>query len=460
MAQLYSFEDIILRQKKYYQTQATKDLALRKSHLLKLYKIIHSNESKILEALEQDFRKSYFEGYATEVGLVLNEIKSHIKNLKTWAAPRRAKGNLLDFKSSAKIYPEPYGQVLIIAPWNYPFQLAISPLAGAISAGNTIILKPSELTPQTSGLIHRIISENFPEEYICCIEGGKDEAEALLKLKFNFIFFTGSKEVGKVVLQAAAKYLCPVCLELGGKSPCIVDKTAPVDLTSKRIVWGKFLNAGQTCVAPDYLFVHKDIAYALKEGLKKYIIQFYGDDPRKSKDFSRIINLSHFQRIIRLIETDKIFYGGEFDKDELYISPTVLENISFNDEIMKEEIFGPVLPIIEYTDIEEIIKYTSNDDVPLSFYVFSRDKSLQKKLIKQLEAGNGNINDTVMQFANKNLPFGGKGSSGSGAYHGKYSFECFSHVKPVNYKSFKIDLPFRYPPYTSLKLWIIRKLLK
>ncbi len=454
-----TFEKILTEQQNYYRTHITKNIAFRKSQLKLLYSLIQKNETEILQALQQDFRKSFFEGYGTEVGLALNEIRFHIKKLKKWASPRRASGNILDFKSSAKIYPEPLGQVLIIAPWNYPFMLVMSPLAGAISAGNTIIVKPSENSPATSALVQKLISENFPKEYISCVTGGKSEAEALLKLKFDSIFFTGSANVGRLVMKAAAKNLSRVCLELGGKNPCIIDITAPIDLTCRRIVWGKFLNAGQTCVAPDYLLVHKDIASAIKEGLKKYILQFYGEDPKQSADFPRIINLTHYKRLIKLINPEMLYFGGYTDEAELYISPTILENISASDPIMQEEIFGPVLPIIEYSKTDEITTLVNNIAKPLSFYLFSRDKNFQKKLILELEAGNGNFNDTVMQFANKNLPFGGKGESGMGSYHGKYSFECFSHLKAINRKSFLIDLPFRYPPYSKIKFNLIKKLL-
>jgi aldehyde dehydrogenase (NAD+) len=454
------FETIISDQKQFYNTHITRDLAFRKNQLKKIYSLIQTNETEILQALYQDFRKPFFEGYGTEVGLVLSEISYLLRNLEKLASPRRASGNILDFISTAKIYPEPMGQVLIIAPWNYPFQLLMTPLAGAISAGNTVIVKPSEIAPATSVIIQKMISENFPPEYICCIEGGKEKSEGLLKLKFDFIFFTGSEKVGRIVMEAASKNLSRVCLELGGKCPCIVDKTAIIDLTCRRIVWGKFLNAGQTCVAPDYLLVHRDIAPVVKAGLKKYIIQFYGEDPRQSKDFPRIINLAHYQRISRLIEPDKIYFGGQMNVEELYISPTIMDNITINDKVMQEEIFGPVLPVIEYSETEEITEIINNFSKPLSFYLFSRDKTLIKKLIREIEAGNANLNDTVMQFANKNIPFGGKGSSGMGSYHGKYSFDCFSHMKSINRKSLYIEVPFRYPPYSLRRFWLLKKLLK
>jgi len=457
---MITFQEVFENQQHFYRTHTTKDISFRKKQLKKLYSIVKSYENEILQALHSDFKKSFFEGYATEVGLVLNEIRYHIRNLKKWASPHRAGGNLIDFRSTAKIYPEPFGQVLIIAPWNYPFMLIMSPLVGAISAGNTAILKPSENSPATSAIIQKLISENFPAEYISCITGGADKAKALLKLKFDFIFFTGSAKVGRIVMEAASRNLSRICLELGGKNPCIIDKTAPVDVTCRRIAWGKFLNAGQTCVAPDYLLVNKDIAPAIKEGLKKYIIQFYGQNPQKSEDFPRIINSAHYSRLIKLIDKEKLYFGGEADQQELYISPTILENVSVTDPIMQEEVFGPILPIIEYSDPEEIADIVRLMEKPLSFYLFSRDKAFQKMIIRELEAGNGNLNDTVMQFANKNLPFGGKGESGMGSFHGRYSFECFSHMKSVNKKSYLFDLPVRYPPYDNWKLSFLKKFLR
>ncbi|MCB8995032.1 MAG: aldehyde dehydrogenase [Bacteroidales bacterium] len=447
-------------QKTFFRTNATKDISFRKKHLEKLYSSIKENERKILEALYKDFRKSGFEGYGTEVGLVLSEISFQIKNLRKWSSPHNAGGNILDFKSSAKTIAEPLGQVLIIAPWNYPFQLIMSPLAGAIAAGNTVFLKPSELTPATSAVINQMIQDVFPGEYICCIEGGVNETQALLDLPFNMVFFTGSEKVGKIIMEKASRHLSRVCLELGGKSPCIIDKTAPADLTAKRIVWGKFLNGGQTCVAPDFLFVHKEISPALKEGLKKYIKEFYGSDPATSPDFPRIINSRHFKRIKNLIDPEKVFVGGHCLEEDLYISPTILEKIGKNDPVMQEEIFGPVLPILEFSEMSEITDFLNSLPTPLSLYIFSRNKAFIKKLLRETESGSVNINDVVMQFANKNLPFGGKGASGMGSYHGKASFDCFSHYKSINKKSLFMDLPFRYPPYTGRKLGILRALLK
>jgi aldehyde dehydrogenase (NAD+) len=455
-----NFADILSNQRQFYYSQVTKDINFRRKSLKDLYSALSRYESRIYEAVQLDFKKSKFEIYGSELGFVLSEIRLHLRNLKYWAKPKMARGSLLDFKSSAKIYPEPLGQVLIISPWNYPLMLMISPLIGSISAGNTAILKPSESSPATASVIRSLISETFPEEYICCIEGDRDVSEQLTKLKFDLIFFTGSAKTARLVMESAAKNLTRVCLELGGKNPCIIDKTASPEIASRRIAWGKFLNGGQSCVAPDYILADKSLSEKIKAGLKKSIIDFYGSDPKNSKDFPRIINIQQYQRLKDLIVPEKVYYGGIFDDEELYISPTILENVSFDDEVMKEEIFGPVLPVIEYNDLNEIPLILKRFPKPLSFYIFSRDRNNIKKLTKEIEAGNCNINDTMMQYINKSLPFGGKGDSGIGMYHGKYSFECFSHFKSVNRKSLLIDLPFRYPPYTSLKYRIIRMFLK
>lgn len=451
---------IIRAQKAFFQSHKTKDLIYRKTQLRLLYQVIKSNEKEIFAALFKDFAKSEFESYTSETGLVMNEISSQLKNLDKWAAPRNVGGAFIDFPSIGKIYPEPYGQVLIISPWNYPFQLALSPLAGAIAAGNTAIIKPSELSPSVSAVIAKLISETFPEELIACVEGGIDVSRFLLYQKNDYIFFTGSTKIGKIVMKAAAENLTPVTLELGGKNPCIVDATAPVKLTAKRIAWGKFLNAGQTCVAPDYVLVHRKISDELKEQLKNAIISFYGNYPCKSPDFARIINSNHFNRIASLIDPSKVFYGGEINSDILYISPTILHKVSPDEEIMKDEIFGPVLPVLEYDTIDEAIKIVLERPNPLSFYLFTKERKIAERIIREIPAGNGNINDTVMQFINNNLPFGGFGSSGVGSYHGKSSFECFSHMKSLNSKSLIIDFPIRYPPYNSFKLNLLRKIYR
>ena len=451
---------ILSSQKAFFQTQGTKDLNFRKIQLHKLYQVIKSSEKEISAALFKDFHKPEFESYSSETGMVLNEIRSLLHHLKKWSAPKRVYGNWLDFPSSGMIYPEPYGQVLIIAPWNYPFQLVMVPLAGAIAAGNTAIIKPSEISKNTSAIIAKIIKETFSENYVACIEGGIPETEYLLSQKSDFIFFTGSPTVGKIVMRAAADNLTPVTLELGGKCPCFIDETVPLNITARRIAWGKFTNAGQTCVAPDYLVVKKKISGELKKQLKNYIVKFYGTDPYKSPDFSRIINLTHFNRINALIDTGKIYYGGQTFADELYIAPTILHNITINDKIMQEEIFGPVLPILEYETLDEAVQLLACCPNPLSLYLFTNNKHIRKRIISEIPAGNGNLNDTIMQYVNKNLPLGGVGNSGFGRYHGKYSFECFSNMKAMNRKSLLLDIPLRYPPYTPAKLNILRKLFK
>jgi aldehyde dehydrogenase (NAD+) len=449
----------ISAQKAFFRTRVTKDINFRKAQLRLLYNAVRSYEDEIYSALYKDFGKSEFESYSTETGLVLSEIRYQISHLNRWSRPKKLSGTLLDFPSSSKIYHEPYGQVLIIAPWNYPFQLAMTPLAGAISAGNTAIIKPSELSPSVSAVIAKIIKETFSEEYIACVEGGISESQDLLSQKNDFIFFTGSSDVAKIVMNAAAKNLTPFTLELGGKNPCIIDDSVPLNLVAKRITWGKFINAGQTCVAPDFLIANKKIAGELKEQIKNAIIEFYGSDPEISSDFQRIINLAHFKRINAMIDTDKVFFGGQTNEAERYIAPTIMHNISYEDKVMQEEIFGPILPVIEYNELDEAISILNKYPDPLSLYLFSKNKLTKKRIVNEVRAGNMNINDTVMQFINKKLPFGGIGNSGIGKYHGKFTYECFSHLKSVNQKSLLIDVPFRYPPYNSLKLNIIKKFL-
>ena len=459
MINMEYIDRIIGNQKEFFETHTTKELDFRKKNLKKLYKAVRSSEDKIAAALSKDFGKFQFESYTSEIGCVLNEIQKMLANLGRWSAPTKVKSFLLDFPSVSRIYPEPYGQVLIIAPWNYPLQLTLVPLTGALAAGNTAIVKPSELAPSLSSLLVNIIGDNFPDKYIACIEGGVEETTYLLSQRNDYIFFSGSQKVGKIVMKAAAEHLVPVTLELGGKNPCIVDDLVPLKTVAKRIIWGKFSNAGQTCVAPDYLLVHHKISGDLKEALKKTIIKFYGEDAYQSHDFPRIINKVHFKRIMSLIEPDKIFYGGHRIEEELYTAPTILHNVYLSDPVMQEEIFGPVLPLIEFHSLEEAVKIISFNPNPLSFYVFTRNKYTRERLIREIPAGNGNINDTVMQFVNKNLPFGGLKNSGIGRYHGKSSFDCFSNMKSINIKSLVIDPPLRYPPYTTGKLKLIKKLL-
>lgn len=454
-----TYRELLLKQREFYQSQMTKGLSFRKEQLKKLYTLVCSFDNEIKQALKHDFGKPEFEAYGTEIGLVKKEISIQIRNLSRWSSRKYAGGNILDFISTGWVQYVPTGQVLILSPWNYPFMLSMSPLAGAISAGNTVIVKPSEAAPCTAAVISRMINENFPSEYLYCLEGDAKLSESLTRLGFDMIFFTGSVPVGKKVMQAAADNLSRVVLELGGKNPCIIHKSADIDTTCKRIVWGKFLNGGQSCVAPDYALVDKKISLQVKDRLIDFIRLSYGDEARNSPDFSRIINASHFNRLQKLLAGDKIFFGGKTDESDRYISPTLMENIMPDDPVMQEEIFGPVLPVIDYEDYSEISAWISRNPNPLSCYIFSRDRTFTRKILREVEAGNFNINDTTMQFANTNLPFGGRKTSGIGSYHGRYSFECFSHLKAVNRRFLWPDIPLRYPPYSRFKTRLIQRLL-
>lgn len=450
---------LIDKQREYFRKGITLDIDFRINKLKVLRKAIIENESLILKALKEDLNKSDFEGYETEIGIVLDEIRYIIKNLKSWAKPKKVKTPLTQFISTSYIYPEPYGITLIIAPWNYPFQLVMAPLIGSISAGNCSIIKPSEYAPHTSKIISKIISDNFEEEFIAVVEGGIEVNKALLKEKFDYIFFTGSVNVGKIVMEAASRHLTPVTLELGGKSPCIVDEDADIDLAAKRIVWGKFLNAGQTCVAPDYLYLHKNIKdYFIKSAIK-YIKEFFGENPLKSEDYPRIINIKHFNRLKNLLKEGDILYGGDFDEEKLYIAPTIIDNITWEDSVMQEEIFGPILPLLVFEELDEVIETVNTHPKPLALYYFSNDKEKQKRVISEISFGGGCINDTIVHLATPYLPFGGVGNSGMGSYHGKASFDTFSHKKSVLKKSNLIDIPLRYPPYKG-KIKLLRKILK
>ena len=406
--------------------------------------------------MKADLNKPEFETYATEI-LVTKEIDYAIKHIKTWTKPKKAEVPIDFFSYSARIYPEPLGVVLIIGPWNYPFQLVISPLVGAITAGNCAIIKPSELSPHTSRLLAEIIGKHFDPAYIALLEGGRETSQKLIAEKFDHLFFTGGTAVGKIVMEAAAKNLTPVTLELGGKSPCIVDTEINLEHTAKRITWGKFINAGQTCIAPDYILVDKKIKTNLVDSLKKCLQEFYGDNPATSPDYARIITQQHFERLVNLLKDGEILIGGETEPGERYIAPTVIHNVSLTDPIMQEEIFGPILPIIEYSDITEAIALINSRPKPLALYLFSQNKNLQQRILQETSSGGVCLNDTVMQVGVSSLPFGGVGDSGIGSYHGKASFDTFSHYKSVLKNSFWLDLKWRYAPYKG-KLPIIKRL--
>ena len=434
------------------------DIGYRKETLKKLLYNIQKSEDLIVKALYDDFKKPEFEAVLTETNYVISELKDTIKNIHKWAKPKRVFPSLLNFPSTDYIYKEPYGKVLVIAPWNYPFQLALCPLIAAVAAGNRVILKPSELTPNTSSIIAKIIQKTFHVKHVDVVQGGVEAANSLLAKRWDYIFFTGSVAVGKIVAKAAAENLTPVTLELGGKNPCIIDETADLKLAAKRIVWGKFINAGQTCIAPDYILIQKNMKINFITFMMEEITKAYGKKMEKSPDFARIINTKNWLRLANMLKSEKIIFGGETDANKLYIAPTLIEEPGLESPVMKEEIFGPILPILTYETETDIKNVVSRYEKPLAFYIFSENKSFTKKLIATYSFGGGCINDTVVHFSNKRLPFGGVGHSGIGAYHGQLSFDIFTHHKGVVKKGNWIDLPMRYAPYKD-KLASIKRLL-
>ncbi|MCV9926144.1 aldehyde dehydrogenase [Flavobacterium sp. LS1R49] len=434
------------------------DIRYRKETLKKLLFNIQKSEDLIVKALYDDFKKPAFEAVLTETNYVISELKDTIKNIQLWAKPQRVFPSILNFPSTDYIYKEPYGKVLILAPWNYPFQLALCPLISAVAAGNKVILKPSELTPKTAEIITEIIQKTFHINHVEVVQGGVEVSQSLLAKRWDYIFFTGSVSVGKIVAKAAAEHLTPVTLELGGKNPCIIDETANLKLAAKRIVWGKFINAGQTCIAPDYILIQKDMKTHFITYLKEEINKAYGTNPEESPDFARIINTKNWVRLDSMIEPSKVIYGGKTDSNKLYIAPTLINEPGLESPIMQEEIFGPLLPILSYKTDADIKNIIEQYEKPLALYVFSDNQNFAKKIITRYSFGGGCINDTVVHFSNKRLPFGGVGYSGIGAYHGKLSFDIFSHHKSIVKKANWLDLPMRYAPYKD-KLAMIRKIL-
>ena len=451
--------DLLQQQDEYFKAKETQSVAFRKKTLKRLKKAILAKEDAILDALYKDLRKPKFEAYTSEIAVVITELDYFIKNIEKLAKPKRVKSSLLNFPSADYIYKDPYGRVLIMAPWNYPFQLVINPLVAAIATGNCVVCKPSEVTVHTSAVLSTIIAEVFNPNHVTVIEGGIEVNKLLLSQKWDYIFFTGSTAVGKIVMKAAAEQLCPITLELGGKSPVIVNKDAKLQLAAKRIVWGKLFNAGQTCIAPDYIYVHESVK---NEFIESLIIEFklaLGKDVELSKDFARIVNKKNFDRIVALIETEKVIYGGEINAEELFIEPTLITDVDWDSTIMKEEIFGPLLPILTFTNLNETIQTINTLDKPLAAYYFGETKKDKELFLNDLYFGGGCINDTLIHITSEALPFGGVGPSGLGAYHGAKSFECFSHQKGIVKKGTWLDIPARYAPYDS-KLPLIKKLFK
>lgn len=450
-------QEIVSQQKAFFKTQQTKNLRFRKMYLEKLRDLILENENLLYEAIYKDFGKSKFDTFTTEISFILNDTKYYLKNLKSLSKPKKVRTNLANQFGKSRIHNEPLGNILVIGAWNYPYQLSLSPIVAALSAGNCCILKPSEIAENTMKVMAKIINENFPPEYLYVYEGGIDETTELLKLKFDKIFFTGSTKIGKIVYKAAAENLTPVTLELGGKSPAIITKDANLEVAAKRIVWGKFLNAGQTCVAPDYLLVEESVQEQFLEMLRKNIQQFKYEP--QSEHYTKIINQKNFQRLIKLIDQDKIYFGGNSDEEKRYIEPTILTNINWKDEVMQEEIFGPILPVISFTNFNLILNEIIELEKPLAAYLFTNNSEEKENFKNKISFGGGCINDVIMHLGNENLPFGGVGNSGIGNYHGKFGFETFSHQKAILERATWGEPNIKYPPYSEKKLSWIKKLM-
>ena len=449
---------LVEAQHKYYQSGATRTVEFRIEALRKLQRAIRANEKLLADALKQDLNKSETESYMCETGMVLEELSYHIKHVAKWAKERRVKTPIAQFYAKSFISPEPYGVALIVSPWNYPVQLCLNPLIGAISAGNCAVVKPSAYAAATSTAIAKLIGDTFPPEYIAAVEGGRAENQALFEEKFDYIFFTGSVEVGKTVMQAAAKHLTPVTLELGGKSPAIVDETADIKLAARRIAFGKVLNAGQTCVEPDYLLIHRSIKEAFISAYRDALEQFFPNGDMR--DMVNIISEKHYNRVKGLIQGESIALGGTFDDERRFIAPTLLSDVSPDAPIMQQEIFGPVLPMLCFDTLSEVISFVNSRPKPLAFYTFTADKAAERRLLESCSFGGGCVNDTIIHLASSALPFGGVGESGMGSYHGKKSFDTFTHERSVVNKSTKVDLPMRYFPYSKKKLRIIKMFMK
>jgi aldehyde dehydrogenase (NAD+) len=454
-----AMKNVIERQRRFFQSGKTLEQSFRREQLKRLKLALQAHEGRLLDALSVDLGKAAFEGYATELGLLHEEINFSLRRLGGWMKAKRVPTPFVHFPSSSRIVSEPLGVVLIMSPWNYPLQLTIAPLIAAISAGDCSAIKPSRYSPATSAAMETMIREYFDPEYVSFFQGGSETNTALLAERFDHIFFTGSTTVGKVVMEAAAKHLTPVSLELGGKSPCIVDETARIDVAAKRIAWGKCVNSGQTCVAPDYLLVQSSVKDRLLAEIKKNIVSFYGKDCLANPEYPKIINQKHFDRLSGLLASGSVYSGGRSDAAQRKIEPTILEGVTLDSPIMKEEIFGPILPVIEFKTLDEAIAIIRKFEKPLALYLFSRDAERERRVLKEVSFGGGCVNDTLVHLSNPNLPFGGVGYSGMGAYHGYRGFEAFSHFKSVLKKSALIDVPVRYPPYKG-KMGLLKLFMK
>lgn len=452
--------EMIHKQRAFFSSGITLDVNYRIAALKKLHKAVQQNEAAIAHALHADLGKSSEEGYMCETGIVLSEISYMLHHIRRFAKEQTVATPLAQFASRSYKKPTPYGVTLIMSPWNYPFMLSLDPLVDAIAAGNTVLLKPSAYSPATSKLLKKLISELYPEEYIAVVEGGREENACLLEQKFDHIFFTGSKAVGKLVLEKAAAHLTPVTLELGGKSPCIVDQSAKLELAARRIVFGKFLNCGQTCVAPDYILCHRSVKDQFVECLKVEIRRQYGEDPLNNTQYGKIVSRKHFDRVTGLIDPDKAVFGGRFDADTRKIEPTIMDHITWDDKVMGEEIFGPLMPILTFDKVEDVIETVNKHDKPLALYLYSEDKKVIREITSRCSFGGGCVNDCIIHLATSNMGFGGVGESGMGAYHGKTGFDTFTHYKSIVDKKTWLDLPMRYQPYSKLSSWLIHLFLR
>lgn len=458
MDQKRNISELLASQRTFFEKGTTLDVSFRLEQLKKLKQAIIKHEQKIFDALHKDLRKSTFEAFATEIGIVLDELSNMIKKLRKWSKPEKVKSNLLNFSNQSIIYNDPYGITLIIAPWNYPFQLQISPLIGAIAAGNTAICKPSELAEHTSHILAELLGATFESDYIAVVEGGIDVNQELLAQDFDFIFFTGSVPVGKIVMEAAAKNLTPVVLELGGKSPAIVTKDADLDASARKLAFGKYLNAGQICIAPDYLLVEAEVKEELIAKIIYYAKEQLGDDPLNNPEYVKIINQRNFERISKFLDNGKIVYGGATDEEKQLIAPAIIDEVTLDDPIMQEEIFGPLLPVLSFKTLDEAIEVVRKNKNPLALYLFTRSTDVKNRIMQSIPAGGGCVNDVLMHVANPNLPFGGIKTSGIGRYHGKASFDTFSNKKGMIISGF-FENKLRYPPYKD-KLKLVRKIMK
>lgn len=455
-----TIEKVVAEQRAFFATHATKDVEFRLATLKRLEQVIRARRADIEAALQQDLGKVGFEGYMTEIGTTLEELAFVRKNVRKWARDKRVKSSIVHYPSKCFVCHEPYGVALVMAPWNYPFLLSIEPVIGAVAAGNCVVLKPSAYSPATSGIVRQVCEEVFEPQHVAVVEGGRAENTALLEQRFDYIFFTGSVEVGKLVMEKAAKNLTPVSLELGGKSPCIVDETANLKVAGRRIAFGKYLNAGQTCIAPDYLLVQQSVAEELLEEIQNAVLEFFGDKPLESPELPWVVNDKHFERLRGLIKGEKVYFGGNVDAATRRIAPTLLTGITPDSPVMQEEIFGPILPVMTFDVMDTAVSFVNSHEKPLALYLFSTDRDVQQDVLERCSFGGGCVNDTIVHQASTRMGFGGVGHSGMGSYHGKKSFDTFTHEKSILQKGNWLDLKIRYHPYTQGKEKLLRRVMK